>query len=113
MGHGLARSGVNVRPNEFAISPVNGRGTFTIPAKHGKVVLSGFEWSYDGVPTGRIRIIAGGLEYINLDVRSSGLDDIDYDPPQMYPAETAVSLIIDPGGIGVTGKIRPKSWWVE
>ena len=121
--HGLRPSSRRVFPNEFAISPTNGTGTFTIPAPvyQRAVALSGLEWSYDvsdleDVPdaiAGRIRITSGGQEFVNFDVTSPGAGFQDYDPPIRFPGGQSVSLIIDPGGIGVTGKIRPKAHWVD
>jgi len=114
--HGLMPKSRRVFGNEWAQSPDNGRGTYTIPAgQHQRaVVISGFEWSYDAAPTdGRIRIVCNGQEVVNFDVTSSGAGFQDYDPPIRFEGGQAVSLIIDPAGAGVIGKIRPKAHWVE
>lgn len=113
--HGLALKSRRVFANEFAISPDNGRGTYTIPAPNRlSVVLSGFEWSYDADPAGgRVIIESGGQEFVNFDVTYGGAGFQDYDPPLRFPGAQSVSLHIEPAGAGITGKIRPKTHWVE
>lgn len=113
--HGLALKSRRVFPNEFAISPTNAQGVYTIPAPNMlSVVLGGYEWSYSAAPTnGRIRILSGGQEFVNFDVTAAGEDARYCLPPIRFPSGQSVSLIIDPGGIGVIGKIRPHSHWVE
>lgn len=115
--HGLALKSRRVFPNEFAISPANGIGQYDIPAPNRlSVVLPGLVWSYDADPDpgpGRIRIICNGQEFENFDVISGGAGFQDYNPAMRFPGGQVVSLIIDAGGIGVTGKIRPKTHWVE
>lgn len=111
----LRKDGVGIAVGDVSAPDANVVASITYPAPGTGLynVLTGVAWSYDGVPAGgRLQIYDGATSIFDLDVTAQGVDSVSFAPPKVGSHNTAMTITLSAGGVGVSGKLSILGRWV-